>query len=286
VIVLPDAAWVEILAVRGLTTVQDAGRPGRMHEGVPPGGALVPELAARANLAVGNGHGAPLLEVFGGVTLAPRGRSLAVATEDGAARTLEADEALDVPSPRGLRVRYVAVAGGLAVPRVLGGRGTLLVAELGGHQGRALRRGDRIEVGSSALARERTSAPLALDTSRAVRVFQGPDIGRFEAGALDTLVSEPFTILPTSDRTGARLAGPVLARLDGDTGRSAPMVRGAIQVPASGAPIVLGPDHPTTGGYPVLAVVARADLGTLFARPVGAAVRFVLADPGDRTAAV
>jgi allophanate hydrolase subunit 2 len=71
-----------------------------------------------------------------------------------------------------------------------------------------------------------------------------------------------------------RLRGPALARLDDDRGASVPMVRGAIEVPASGEPIVLGPDHPTTGGYPVLAVVIRADQGALAARRPGAAVRF------------
>jgi allophanate hydrolase subunit 2 len=78
-----------------------------------------------------------------------------------------------------------------------------------------------------------------------------------------------------SDRVGIRLEGPGLARVDDDTALSAPMMRGAIQVPASGEPIVLGPDHPTTGGYPVIATVVRADLGALSARQVGALVRFV-----------
>jgi biotin-dependent carboxylase-like uncharacterized protein len=255
-----------------------------MHEGVPPGGSLVPELAARANAAVGNPGDAPLLEVFGGVTLAPRGGSLALATEDGLACTIAADETLDVPPVRGLRVRYIAASGGLLVPEVLGARGTLLVARLGGYEGRALRRGDRIPVGEATSRRVDEPPRLPLDLSLPMRVVRGPDTSRFEEDALDVLVSAPFTVLPTSDRTGVRLAGPILARISEDTGDSAPMVRGAIQVPPSGQPIVLGPDHPTTGGYPVLAVVARVDLGYLFAQPIGAKIHFALISLDDARA--
>ena len=145
------------------------------------------------------------------------------------------------------------------------------------HQARLDMRGDRIPLGEfSDTALRDVRAELSLDLSRAVTVLPGHDGERFEADALTTLVGHPFTILSTSDRTGARLDGPPLRRKGDDLGRSSPMVRGAIQVPRSGSPIVLGPDHPTTGGYPVLAVVARADVGQLFARPLGATVRFAL----------
>jgi allophanate hydrolase subunit 2 len=112
-----------------------------------------------------------------------------------------------------------------------------------------------------------------------LRVVPGPDRERFADGALETLLTSAFTISPRSDRVGVRLVGSAIHRVacvDGDTAVSGPMVRGAIQVPASGEPIVLGPDHPTTGGYPVLATVLSVDVGALMARPVGALVRFVL----------
>lgn len=274
---------LEILAVRGLATIQDTGRPGFMHAGVPPGGALVPELALRANRGAGNDEGAPLIEVFGGLTLTPRETGARLCTEDGVARDVVPGEAFALPSSPSLRVRYVAVRGGLDVPLALGGHGTLLVAHLGGHDGRALARGDRIAVGGARPCSGPESTLAALDLTATVRVIAGPDLARFAPGARSAFTSGRFTILASSDRTGVRLErcpvsadenGSTLRRAVADVGHSAPMVRGAIQVPPSGEPIVLGPDHPTTGGYPVIAVVARADLGAFFARPVGASVRF------------
>src|SRR5579884_672456 len=135
---------LDVASVAGLAAVQDGGRPGRMHEGVPPGGALVPELLARANLAVGNGPTDAAIEVFGALTVAARA-PVVVATDDGLARPLAPGEPWTVACGRA-RVRYLAVRGGLDVPLVLGGRGTLLVAGIGGHEGRPLRRGDALRV--------------------------------------------------------------------------------------------------------------------------------------------
>lgn len=264
---------ITVVAVRGLATVQDAGRPGHMHEGVPPGGPLVPELLARANAAVGNDAHAAGLEVFGAVTLAATPGTV-VACDDGAAVTLGPDAAWKADCA-GRRVRYVAVRGGIDVPRVLGGRGTLLGAGLGGIEGRALRTGDVLRVGEGSPASRRVVAPAAPDLDALLGVVPGPDLDRFAPEALRVLLEGDYRVDPGSDRVGIRLVGPLLRRADGDTGASRPMVRGAIQVPPSGAPIVLGPDHPTTGGYPVLAVVVRSSLGSLGARPIGAAVRFV-----------
>jgi biotin-dependent carboxylase-like uncharacterized protein len=265
---------ITIVAVSGLATVQDGGRPGHMHEGVPRGGPLVPELLARANAAVGNEALEAGLELFGGLSLTgPAGTQ--VASDDGVPVELGSRKPWSVAGG-GARVRYVAVRGGLDVASVLGGRGTLLVAGMGGHEGRALRRGDVLPVGDRVTARRRPPPP-APDADAAIQVVPGPDLGRFEPGALDALLASEFRVDPRSDRVGVRLTGPGLRRVGDDLGASSPMLRGAIQVPLSGAPIVLGPDHPTTGGYPVLAVVVVASLGAIGARPVGASVRFVAA---------
>jgi biotin-dependent carboxylase-like uncharacterized protein len=266
---------IEIVAVNGLATVQDAGRPGHMHEGVPPGGPLVPELLARANAAVRNAAGEAAVELLGTLTISARA-DVCVASDDGAPIRLRAGDTWTLVCA-GTRVRYLAVRGGIDVPWVLGGRGTLLVAGLGGYAGRALRKTDRLPVGRAA-AIDYSSPPVPDERER-IHVIAGPDLHRFKGGALDVLLASTFEVSEHSDRVGTRLVGPPIARVDGDLAASAPMVRGAIQVPASGEAIVLGPDHPTMGGYPVLATVVRADVGALMARRVGAPVRFVLASP-------
>jgi biotin-dependent carboxylase-like uncharacterized protein len=270
---------IRVLAVTGFATVQDAGRPGRMHEGVPPGGALVAEHLALANAAVGNAAGEAGIEVFGAITLASD-EPVLVAEGAGRAPRLLTGEAWSVASS-GARVGYVAVRGGIDVSSVLGGRGTLLSGGFGGHEGRPLRRGDALRVGQApprgdvaSIEAARLAALRTFDLRAAIRVVPGPDADRFAPGALDVLLGSPFEVAAQSDRVGVRLRGPALPRTDDDAAVSGPMVRGAIQVPSAGEPIVLGPDHPTTGGYPVVATVVRADFGALMARPLGAVVRF------------
>ncbi len=245
-----------------------------MHEGVPPGGPLVPELLARANAAVRNAHGQAAIELMGRITLEAH-HPITIATDDGDARLLREGERCTVMMGRA-RARYIAVRGGFDVPVVLGGRGTLVVAGLGGHEGRSLRRGDILRAGDSPMAAARTELPAPPDREGPLRIIPGPDADRFEAQDLVVLLSSTFVIDSRSDRVGIRLTGAGrLTRPPADIGASSPMVRGAIQVPPSGELIVLGPDHPTTGGYPVVATVAHACLGALGARPLGAAVRFV-----------
>ncbi len=265
---------VALASVAGLVTVQDLGRPGRLHEGIPRGGALFPELLARANRAVGNPPNTAALEIFGRASVrALEGEALFSLDGEGPV-PCAADAELAVTASPLLRVRYLAVRGGFDVPEVLGGRGTLLVAALGGHQGRPLRRGDVLPLGAPKAFEPGVQPPLDLDLQAPVRVRPGPDLASFAEGALETLFNSTWQLMPESDRTGTRLAGPLLARSGGDAALSAPMVPGAIQVPRAGAPIVLGPDHPTTGGYPLLGVVLQQDLGRFAARRVGQPVRF------------
>jgi allophanate hydrolase subunit 2 len=267
---------IEIAALAGLVTVQDAGRPGRMHEGIPVGGAFVAELLAAANRAAGNAAGAAALEIFG--TLRVRALVAARVSLDGApAVALAAGDALDVPAGS-WRVRYLAVTGGLDVPMVLGGRGTLLVAGLGGFEGRALRRGDRLNIGTSVDSSTQSHVRIpALDADARVRLVPGPDLERFGPGALADLVASSFRIGTLGDRVGIRLTGPSepswRPRADA-AARSAPMCKGAIQVTPAGELIVLGPDGPTTGGYPLIAVVASEQIGILLARRPHSLVSF------------
>src|SRR6202042_1326949 len=184
-------AVITVVAVSGLAIIQDGGRHGRMHEGVPPGGALGPELLACANAAVGNDDDEAAIELYGAIALeGPRGT--AVAGDGGTA------DGLGERSPTepwrlacaGARVRYVAVRGGVDVPMVLGGRGTLLAGGFGGHEGRPLRRGDTLRAGGAPVdgVGVRGATPHGAQGQREterrsvsdpIGVVPGPDIERF-----------------------------------------------------------------------------------------------------------
>ncbi len=264
---------IEIARVAGLASVQDGGRPGRMHEGVPPGGAMAPAHLAFANASAGNAVGEAALEAFGDLEIVARG-PVVVATDAGLVRALAAGERATFTRPASARVHYIAVRGGVDVPLVLGGRGTLLSAGLGGHEGRALRRGDVLAVGHAPRADAAITASPEVDAPAAIAIAAGPDVDVFDEAALALLTSATFTISPSSDRTGTRLVGPPLPSRDATARASSPMVRGAFEITPDGAAIVLGPDHPTTGGYPVLACLRVLDFGRFMRLPLGSTVRF------------
>src|SRR5262249_55099441 len=160
------------------------------------------------------------------------------------------------------RCTYLAIRGGVAAPRILDGHGTLLAAKLGA----PLKNGELLQAAAAPL-RERPA--LAFSPTQVIRVVPGPDLDAFGPSVLEALVAEPYRILPTSDRVGTRLAGTALPRLASYRELSRPMVQGALEVPRDGQPIVLGPEHPTTGGYPVVAVIASTDLGRFHAIRLG-----------------
>lgn len=273
-----------VVRALGLVTVQDLGRPGRMHEALPPGGALVRGALIAANRAAGNPDGAAAIEILGTLTVRAEADvvvAVSAAAPPGAAlvpRPLRAGDELAISSEPS-RAAYLALRGGVDAPLVLGGR----CAHLSAGIGKLLRAGDRLSPAAPA-------APAALDSHAApggltapappapplIRVIAGPDLDAFDAAALAALTSAPYRILPTSDRVGTRLAGPALPRRPDHAERSRPMVRGALEVPRDGAPIVLGPEHPTTGGYPILAVISHDDLDLFFSVRLGGEVRFAL----------
>jgi allophanate hydrolase subunit 2 len=194
----------------------------------------------------------------------------AMILDDGAEKVVEA-------CPRA--VRYLAVAGAFAVEPLLGSRSTLLVAKIGGFEGRALRAGDELPVGSSSGRALAGAIPTVSDPPdpAAVQVFAGPHLARFAAAALTELVETTWQISPHGDRVGVRLDGGKISRAPAPPfDLPAPMVRGAVQITTDGTPIVLGPDHPVTGGYPVLAVVSRASQSTLARLRAKRVLRFTL----------
>lgn len=267
---------LRVLSAAPATTVQDGGRTGWLHAGVPPSGPLDPTAHAAANLAVGNRPWAAAFEIpLGALRLAPSG---AITWSIDGERPVESVAGDEIAVPVGERaVRYLAVRGDIDVPAVLGSQATLLSAALGGFEGRALRAGDivRLRPDFSPWRRLEHAPEVATpDEGVALRVRPGPHA--FPPGALEHFLGQPWRVSARSDRVGTRLEGVPIPRDRDDRLPPCPMLRGAVQVTTDGTPIVLGPDHPVTGGYPVLALVTRASQALLARLRPGKGLRFAL----------
>jgi biotin-dependent carboxylase-like uncharacterized protein len=272
---------VEVVDPGALTTVQDLGRPGWAHLGVPRSGALDAPALRLANRLVGNRDSAAALETtLSGLTLRPdRATTLAVAGAPCDVRVdgRPASWGAAVPVPAGAEVRigpategvrsYVALSGGIDVAPVLGSRSTDVLSGLGPAP---LEAGDRLPLGPPGRAPYGIEAVPQPRGDR-LHLVLGPRADWFSPGALEALDGAAYEVSADSNRIGLRLTGPPIERTANDELPSEGMVLGAVQVPPNGQPVVFLHDHPTTGGYPVVAVVIEDDL------PVCAQAR-----PGDR----
>jgi antagonist of KipI len=297
---------IRILKPGLLTTVQDLGRPGYQQYGVAVGGALDAFAARVANLIVGNDDNAALLEIaqtgpemqferdaliawnggdfeatIGGQPL-PRDRAVRVA----------AGETLSLGVARsGLRA-WLAVAGGIDVPLVMGSRSTYRRAGIGGHEGRPLAAGDRLKTFAAGEWAAQLLASLKSHGQRAtvwtvrpetlgqpaakgtVRALCGPEWDWFTAEAQRAFFSSEWEATREADRMGVRLHGPELMQARPREMISAAVNTGMVQVPSSGQPIVLLPSRQSVGGYPRIAAVATADIGRFTQLRPGEKVRF------------
>lgn len=266
---------IEVLAPGPYASVQDLGRPGLAHLGVPCSGAADAASLRLANRLVGNAEGLAGVELTYGMArlrfldaawAALTGAPLAGAAM-GAPFWVPAGAELLLGAPLwGLRT-YLAVRGGIAVEPVLGSRSTDSLSGLGPQP---LRAGVLLPVGTPEGGISVDLAPLPGPREAVLRVLAGPRDDWFVPEALAELCARPYTVSQDSNRVGVRLRGPELARAKEGELPSEGMVAGAVQVPPSGQPIVFLADHPPTGGYPVIGVVRGADL------PVAAQLR-----PGD-----
>jgi len=279
-----------------LTTVQDGGRWGHQWDGMVVAGAMDPFAASVANGLVGNGRGAAVLEItllgpvlraLADLRLALCGGDLSPAV-DGLpvplwkTMTLREGQTLAFGRRRtGARV-YLAVAGGLVVPVVLGSRATFLRGQIGGFAGRCLQVGDVLEgVSQCPTPTERGLRPAevpAYALPAVLRVLPGPHLPAFTDAGRDTFFSATYTVSPQSDRQGYRLAGLAVARTDAGDILSEAMPLGGVQVPPDGQPILLMADRQTTGGYPLVGVVLSADQPRAGQLAPGDPVRFQAVD--------
>ena len=285
---------LEVLTAGPATTVQDLGRPGFGAYGVPEGGAMDRGLFATANHRAGNPASAPTLEfVLNGPRLRWMGRRrlrCVVAGDAISEVTLAPGDEVVAGVLRGRAYGYIAVNGGFDVPEVMGARGTCLPGGFGGFQGRVLRRGDLLPVGQGtgvvrAPARTADNAGPTMAEKAGVEGARGggqwvvlavlPASRAAARGqAFRALLSAEW-VAGDGNRVGIRLDGPALSERQPHLSR--PIPPGAIQVTGAGQPILLLRDHPTVGGYPVLAVVINEDLDAAAQLRPGTPVRFVSA---------
>lgn len=300
-----------------LASVQDLGREGLRQLGICPGGALDTLALRLANRLVGNPEGAAGIELtMGNAELRFESDTrIALMGDDFGARLdgmplyagwsvpVRAGQSLkfggaNATGRAGLR-SWLAVAGGIDVPPVMGSRSTDLKAGFGGLGGRALKKGDRLPLGASPLTEAQRArrafgvhgpdpwrdegadapvAPACDDGARVLRVMAGPEAHQFTAASRAAFHAAAWRITPQSNRMGSRLEGPALQRTATGDMLSAGVVPGTVQVPPSGQPIILMGDAQTTGGYPRIAVVIRADLWKLAQAPLGGLLRLVEVD--------
>ena len=285
---------ITVLKPGVLTSVQDAGRPGYRAFGMPLAGAVDAHAYAIANLLARNIPGAAALEMtlLGATLRFERPAHVGIAgaemgaTLDGqpvagwASLRVEAGAELAFGSARDGCRTYLAVHGGIDVPPVLGSRSTYTRAQVGGLQGRPLRRDDVLPLAAAAardeLAPVRLGADLVPRYGRTVRlrVVPGPQDDRFEPAGLATFLGEPYTVSNRNDRMAYQLDGPAIRHLRGPDIVSDAVIPGSIQVPGSGRPIVMMADCATVGGYAKIATALSADLPRLAQARTGDEVRF------------
>jgi antagonist of KipI len=273
-----------VIEAGGLITVQDLGRLGLRSFGVPTSGAMDEFALRAANLLAGNAAEAAALEVGAGdaglraehdcvIAVAGAGYSLAINTWEyplWGAYFVRGGWSIRLNKMGFGMWAYVALAGGIDIPQVLGSRSTYLRGHFGGLEGRSLQAGDVVHGGTdghrlmeTAGRSLRNEAHPSYGARPTVEVTPGPQGDQFTEQDRGAFLSSPYRVALASDRMGYRLEGPALQRHGGADLTSEGLAVGSIQVPADGAPIVMMADCATTGGYPKIACVIRADLPLL-----------------------
>jgi len=277
---------LEILACPFPASLQDAGRPGYRHLGVPLSGALDPEWLALANALAGNPPDAAAIEMrLAGPRLQSDADALFAIAGDVDARIvgeagthavaawrshrLRAGEELRIDAVRS-GVAYLAVAGGLEGRRELGSRSRYERADLGSPFGPGM----TLKVGASGTPIPRRLGVVPAPSGGPLRVIPGPQRERFSDAAWDDFLGGEFVVGREADRMGLRLDGPRLGHVGGADIVSDAVTPGAIQVPGDGRPIVLLADCQTVGGYAKIATVIGADLPRLGHALPGTRLRF------------
>ena len=276
-----------------MTTVQDQGRIGYQQFGVSVSGVMDPRSAALANILVGNDEKEAVLEctMMGPHLQFNQANCIAITggdlmpTLDGkpipnyTAVKVEAGQVLKFTMPKTGCRAFIAFAGGLDIPEVMGSRSTYMKAKIGGVEGRKLAKDDVI--GFRAPKAELKNMNFRSMASEfvprkeyTVRVVLGPQDDYFTDAGIQTFLSEVYSVTAEFDRMGCRLEGAVIQHKEGGDIISDGIAFGAIQVPSSGQPIIMLGDRQTTGGYTKIANVISVDFRILAQLKQGDKVRF------------
>ncbi|MEX0740229.1 MAG: biotin-dependent carboxyltransferase family protein [Pseudohongiella sp.] len=307
---------IEVLRASPMLTVQDTGRVGLRHLGIPMAGMMDAPALMAANLLLGNPIGAAGLEVSFGpcwfkahqaiqIVLMGTDMRVQLMTPDGkhSIRDYLAPGFIhDIPAGHRIHCQAtaepgqrscIAVAGGIDVPMALGSRSTDLNSGFGGYQGRTLRAGDMLPVGT--ISQQSANSPQSAKGTRShgirqapatmtLRTVPGTDYDAFTDRSHSALWHTEWQVTPLSNRTGLRLNGERLKLLQPQVRPSSGVVPGVIQVPPDGQPIVLASDGQTTGGYPHIASVVTADLWQLAYLSPGTVINFMQVSLDDARA--
>jgi biotin-dependent carboxylase-like uncharacterized protein len=284
---------IEVQAPGLFTTVQDLGRPGFGPIGVSASGAADPTALRLANIVLGNPQNAAGLEMTlqGGQFLFAEGALVAIGGSDFGAsingRPLALYSSHQVLPGQSLHIArslsgarcYLCVRGGIQVPLILGSASTHILSRLGGIEGRALRRGDRLEIGPEPARSARQSLQLqAAAPSTVLRTTVGPQADWFTEASAAAFYNASYTVTSDANRMGIRLAGAPLEATVASQLISEGVSLGCIQIPAGGQPVILFVEQQTTGGYPKIANVIAADLPALGQLKPGDQIRFQRVD--------
>lgn len=284
---------IEMINGGALTTVQDRGRYGGQETGMAVCGVMDQRSAALANFLVGNAEDEAVLEatVLGPSFRVTEDNFLAVTGGDlrpeldgvplapYTAVFVRAGQVLSFGGPSSGCRAYLAFAGGLDVPLVMGSRSTDLRAGIGGLGGRKLTAGDRIGFRSPKhvlpnLSRRNMAPEDFSPTEHVLRVVMGPQDDYFSEEGIHTFLESVYTVSGETDRMGCRLDGPKISHRLGADIITDGISLGAIQVPSGGTPIIMMADHQTTGGYTKIGAVISEDLPILAQSVPGHRIRF------------
>lgn len=276
-----------------LTTVQDMGRIGYQQFGVSVSGVMDPRATSIANILVGNQEGEAVLEctMLGPQLRFDAANCIAITggdlgpTLDGkpipnyCAVSVEAGQVLRFTGPKTGCRAFIAFAGGLDIPVVMGSRSTYMKAKIGGLEGRKLAKDDVIAFRAPKTQlknmKDRNLYPEFVPRDvYTVRVVMGPQDDAFTDAGVKTFLSETYTVTPEFDRMGCRLEGAVVEHKESGDIISDGIAFGAIQVPSAGKPIIMLADRQTTGGYTKIANVITADFRIIGQLKAGDKVRF------------